>query len=171
MAVNRDFYGFEAPVEDHLLVLSVFEKYEEALNSYILSSLSRYNLGNKDASEIYSRTYDTALRRTDALRESKNQRGWLCMVAENHIRHVYRRQKAFVPDVDLDTAPHPSSTGEISLGLDEWMSDDISPTEQQVLRLHYDDKLTVSEISEDLGVGLSAVKQRLKRGRDKIRIE
>jgi RNA polymerase sigma-70 factor (ECF subfamily) len=39
-----------------------------------------------------------------------------------------------------------------------------------VLVLRYGESLSISEISEVLGISESAVKQRLRRGRDKVKI-
>ncbi len=50
----------------------------------------------------------------------------------------------------------------------EHFLDILHPEERMILMMRYQDDMSVNDIAETLHLGLSAVKMRLKRGRDKL---
>ena len=72
-----------------------------------------------------------------------------------------------VADLAFESAPSPEDLTELQLVLDA--VDDLDVTLRVPFILAYVEGYSVAEISELLGVGLSAVKMRLARGREQVR--
>ena len=102
---------------------------------------------------------------------------WLYVVTlnfcRNQVQHRERRHQLFVDcnwehlEVEADEAT--ADVAELSALQLEWSLSQLTNLEQTVLRMKYQDQVSVREIARLNGLTESAVKMRLKRSRDKLR--
>ena len=127
----------------------------------------------KDSEKAEDFTHDIFLKVFDKL-ESFEQRSsfstWLYAISHNYCSDQLRIGKR------LSTTP---IEGDIAESLDSYLQEDahqlvkramemLTPSEQALLRLKYEDGLSIEEIATMYTLKISAVKMRLKRGREKI---
>ncbi|QMW03537.1 RNA polymerase sigma factor [Spirosoma foliorum] len=97
---------------------------------------------------------------------------WLFSVAHNHCLDQLRQRKRMsvelLSDVTLNIAAEPDSSTTTQWQLMERKMNDLSIQETNLLRLKYEDGLSIKAISEQLHMSESAIKMRLLRTRDKL---
>lgn len=147
---------------DEALFERTYAAYGPALYRFCL-----VQMGNPtDAEDVLQEVFCKRLYRAPQFPSPEQERRWLFQVAVNQCRD--ERKRRCRRDVPLDEAlPAP----EISdAGL--WEQVAALPEKQRaVIHLHYGEGYTVEEIAKILGVGISAVKMRMKRGREALRRE
>ena len=125
---------------------------------------------DQDAEDAVQEAICTAFARRDSLREMDKFRPWVLRILTNKCYDACRRRRN---TVDLEAAGEvPAATG---LGTAErlslWqavmsLSDDLRAT----VTLFYYDGMSVREIGGILGISEAAVKTRLRRGRERLRL-
>ena len=118
-----------------------------------------------DAEDVLQEVFVKRLTRAPAFPAAEDERRWLFRVAANQCRDEWRRSRR--RDLPLESADFPALAAE-ELGVLEQVAA-LPPPQRIVLHLHYCEGYSVAEIARLLGVSASAVKMRMKRGRDALR--
>ena len=125
---------------------------------------------DQDAEDAVQEAICTAFARRDSLREMDKCRPWVLRILTNKCSDACRRRRN---TVDLEAAGEvPAATGlDTAERLSLWqavmsLSDDLRAT----VTLFYYDGMSVREIGGILGISEAAVKTRLRRGRERLRL-
>jgi RNA polymerase sigma factor (sigma-70 family) len=103
---------------------------------------------------------------------------WVHSISYNHCMDYLRLQKRlqysdydehFFDNISEDVIERENKElEELQFSQLEYYLDILHPEERMILMMRYQDDMAVNDIAEALNLGLSAVKMRLKRGRDKL---
>ena len=121
----------------------------------------------QDVQDAIQDTFCRYMEKKPAFRDAEHEKAWLIRVATNicrdMIRFRLRHPKVCIDDLaDTLAAPRQRETLEELLEL---------PVKQKMaVYLHYVEGYQIREIAEILGITEGAVKMRLKRGREQIRL-
>ena len=125
---------------------------------------------DQDAEDAVQEAICTAFARRDSLREMDKFRPWVLRILTNKCYDACRKRRN---TVDLEAAGEvPAATGlDTAERLSLWqavmsLSDDLRAT----VTLFYYDGMSVREIGGILGISEAAVKTRLRRGRERLRL-
>ena len=125
---------------------------------------------DQDAEDAVQEAICTAFARRDSLREAEKFRPWVLRILTNKCYDACRKRRN---TVDLEAAGEvPAATGlDTAERLSLWqavmsLSDDLRAT----VTLFYYDGMSVREIGGILGISEAAVKTRLRRGRERLRL-
>lgn len=125
---------------------------------------------DQDAEDAVQEAICTAFARRDSLREMDKFRPWVLRILTNKCYDACRKRRN---TVDLEAAGDvPAATGlDTAERLSLWqavmsLSDDLRAT----VTLFYYDGMSVREIGGILGISEAAVKTRLRRGRERLRL-
>ena len=125
---------------------------------------------DQDAEDAVQEAICTAFARRDSLREMDKFRPWVLRILTNKCYDACRKRRN---TVDLEAAGEvPAATGlDTAERLSLWqavmsLSDDLRAT----VTLFYYDGMSVREIGGILGISEAAVKNRLRRGRERLRL-
>ena len=125
---------------------------------------------DQDAEDAVQEAICTAFSRRDSLREMDKFRPWVLRILTNKCYDACRKRRN---TVDLEAAGEvPAATGlDTAERLSLWqavmsLSDDLRAT----VTLFYYDGMSVREIGGILGISEAAVKTRLRRGRERLRL-
>ena len=120
-----------------------------------------------------------AFSRIQSIKENSKVEPWLNTICYNHCMDILRarnkhRKQEFEEHHSTDTDSLLESIdllneSEALKGQLQEVIDDLSEVERMILVMHYWEGLSVQEISEQLDLGLSAVKMKLVRTRDKMK--
>ena len=120
-----------------------------------------------DAEDIVQEAFIRLLYRAPAFADGEHQKRWLLRVTVNLCRNQLKgfwRKRTAALELDLG-AEHPESLGvlETIIALPEKY--------KAPILLHYCEGYSVAEVGDILRLGQSAVKMRLKRGRELLKLE
>ena len=125
---------------------------------------------DQDAEDAVQEAICTAFARRDSLREMDKFRPWVLRILTNKCYDACRKRRN---TVDLEAAGEvPAATGlDTAERLSLWqavmsLSDDLRAT----VTLFYYDGMSAREIGGILGISEAAVKTRLRRGRERLRL-
>ena len=127
--------------------------------------------------DLAQETFITAWRSLPQLREPGNFRAWLCGIARNLGRAAQRRRDRERPlDDETVIANHGDSPDEALATAESealvWrVLEEIPETYREPLILYYREGQSAVTVAERLGISVSAVEQRLSRGRKVLRAE
>lgn len=126
-------------------------------------------LGNKeDAEEAMQESFIKLMYKSPGFIDEQHEKAWLIRITTNvckdMLRSIWRKRVVKMEEIE-NYCVHPSDI--------DIMEDILKlPAKYKaVIYLYYFEDYTVKEISETLGIKNSAVKMRLKRGRDILKIE
>lgn len=144
--------------------------FEAAYDAYgpMVYRLAMVYLGRRaDAEDVTQEVFVRLLNRAPAFADGEHEKRWLLRVAVNLCRD---QLKGFWRKRAVELEPGLPAQDPESLGLAEAI---VALPEQYKgpIHLHYCEGYSVAEIGEILRLGQSAVKMRLKRGRDLLRRE
>ena len=125
-------------------------------------------LGNEaDAQDAVQDTICKYLERTKGFRDKEHEKAWLIKVAQNRCRDM-RRFHLRHPQVELEEINADYEDPEYSDVLAELMC--LPLAVKAAVYLHYIEGYKTTEVSEILGISVNAVKKRLQRGREMLRL-
>ena len=126
-------------------------------------------LGNEaDAQDAVQDTFCRYLERAGNFTDKEHEKAWLIKVAQNRCRDM-RRFRLRHPQVDIAEITAGYEDPEYSEVLTELIS--LPLTIKSVVYLHYIEGYKVAGISKLLGISVNAVKKRLQKGREMLRLK
>lgn len=147
------------------------ERFAEAYRQYgaMLYRIAIVHLGNKnDAEEAVQEAFMKLWHKAPAFREQEHEKAWLIRVLTNVCRNMHRnlwfRRKVGTPDVDV----HYDRTEDREL-LESVLR--LPMKYKAAIHLFYYEDYSVKRIGDTLSLSESAVKMRLQRGRQLLRME
>ena len=150
-------------------LISMMEQYEEPL----LRMCCVYLRDGALAEDAVQETFVKAYNNLDTFRGESSEKSWLMRIAMNTCKDM--RRAAWFRYVDrnvtLENIPAPTSERtyeQIELAMDVMR---LSGKYLEVVLLYYYQGMTTKEISEALGLPQRTVSSRLKRARERLRIE
>ena len=165
---------------DHALILKEAESlasgprlavgFDTAYAAYgtMVYRLAMVYLGcSADAEDVTQEAFIRLLYHAPAFADAEHEKRWLLRVTVNLCRNQLKgfwRKRAVTLELDLDTEDTES------LGVLETIVAMPEKYKAPIL-LHYCEGYSVAEVGEILGLGQSAVKMRLKRGKELLKLE
>ncbi|MDR0963620.1 MAG: sigma-70 family RNA polymerase sigma factor [Clostridium sp.] len=150
---------FLKPVEE------IFRQYGDMLYRTAYAQ----TMSTDDAQDAVSEVFLKYLTAQPKLNSAEHEKAWLIRTLINHCHDMARRKKvrSYTPleDIsDLAAKPHSDESREL---LEAVMH--LPEKEKTAILLHYFEEMSVEEISKALSISKSAVKMRLKRGREELK--
>lgn len=121
----------------------------------------------QDAQDAVQDTFCRYLERTSGFHDKEHEKAWLIKVAANRCRDMHRRRMRH-PEVELKDVEQYCEFQEQSEVLAELMN--LPDKLKEAVYLHYIEGYKESEIAGMLGITPNAVKKRLQRGRERLRL-
>ncbi len=151
-------------------VWGIIVEHHKLLEAYIVKELRKRGLGNKDAEQVFELTCDTARAKPKATFENGRPVGFMMETAKRHINHMNRSNEKFHKDDISDMAERiPDGSGwEITLGIEEMFPANMSEEDKKIFIYYYKFDVRVEDIAQLLHLNVNTVKQRLRRGRQKM---
>lgn len=143
---------------------------EEVVTEYssMLYRICVVMLGNEaDAQDAVQDTICRYLERSGDFADEEHEKAWLIKVAQNRCRDM-RRFNLRHPKIDIEEITASYEDPEYSEVLTELIRLPLSV--KSVVYLHYIEGYKTTEVSEMLGISVNAVKKRLQRGREMLRL-
>lgn len=143
---------------------------EEAVKKYssMLYRICVVMLGNEaDAQDAVQDTFCRYLGYAGKFRDEEHEKAWLIKVAQNRCRDM-RRFRLRHPQAELSEVSASYENPEYSEVLAELIA--LPMSVKAAVYLHYIEGYKTTEVSEILGISANAVKKRLQRGREMLRI-
>lgn len=143
---------------------------EEAVKKYspMLYRICVVMLGNEaDAQDAVQDTFCKYLGHAGKFRDEEHEKAWLIKVAQNRCRDL-RRFHLRHPQAELSEVCASYENPEYSEVLSELVA--LPMPVKAAVYLHYIEGYKTTEVSEMLGISANAVKKRLQRGRQMLRI-
>lgn len=146
------------------------EKYETY--SKLLFRIAFLHLGSlQDAEDVLQNVFIKLLYHSPNFKDDEHEKAWLIRVTQNHCKNLLK-SASHRNHYDLNDEITADKSGDILKAID--ISNKISalPTNYKTaIYLFYYEDLSVIQISKILGLSQSAVKMRLKRGRELLKTE
>ena len=142
---------------------AAYDAYSPAVYRLAMVYLGRY----ADAEDVTQEVFVRLLYRSPAFADESHKKRWLLQVAANlcrdQLRGFWRKRVTALEDVLPAAAPEEQEALSAVLRLPEQY--------KLPIHLHYYEGYSVAEVGEILKLGQSAVKMRLKRGRELLKLE
>jgi RNA polymerase sigma-70 factor (ECF subfamily) len=150
----------------------LFQRYRDVCTRFAVRMLG----SSSDADDVLQSAFMRAYRNLAHCRDPDRFGGWLYQIVVNECRTFASRQRRrelrFVPDPDLIDRAVAVSEDESAGVMNEHIEEALSklPVEQrEAFLLKYVEEMSYEEIAEATGVGVSALKMRVKRACDGLR--
>lgn len=151
--------------------------FETLYNRYVHKIYRKCLSMTQDSEKAQDFTQDIFLKafnKLEAFQQRSSFSTWLYSIAYNYCADQLRlakRLQTTTLDADLDLAQADTDESQLhedSLYLMKLAMESLSPDERKLLRLKYEDNMSIEEIAQCYNLKTSAVKMRLKRSREKI---
>lgn len=146
------------------------EKYEKY--SKLLFRIAFLHLGSThDAEDVLQNVFIKLLYHSPKFKDDEHEKAWLIRVTQNISKNLLK-SSARKNNCELNNEITADNSGDISKAMD--ISNKIRAlpaTYKTAIFLHYYEDLSIVQISKILGLSQSAVKMRLKRGRELLKTE
>lgn len=146
-------------------VMKSYETYSD-----MLFRIARVHLGSReDAEEATQDTFIKLMEKAPAFKDDEHQKAWLIRVITNHCKNLlgrgWRKREVKLEGLEPVAADNPEELAILQLVL-------AMPVKYKtVIHLYYYEDYPVQKISEILRISESAVKMRLQRGRQLLKLE
>lgn len=137
-------------------------KYSQTVVSVCIMRLKNY----PDAEDCFQNVFFKLFSNSPDFSDEKHLKAWLIRVAINECNNLLRKNKRLIT---LDEARKVSVNFEEDRHDISWALMKLPQKYSDVLYLYYSEQYKINEIAEILEIGESAVKARLKRGREKLK--
>ncbi|WP_339313792.1 RNA polymerase sigma factor [Paenibacillus sp. FSL M7-0896] len=146
-------------------VMKSYEQYADMLYRIALIHLG----SRQDAEEATQDTFIKLMEKAPVFKDDEHQKAWLIRVITNHCKNLlgrgWRKREVKLEGVEPVTADNPEELAVLQLVLA------LPVKYKTVIHLYYYEDYPVQEISRILQISESAVKMRLQRGRQLLRLE
>lgn len=155
-----------------------FDELVVAYRDRLVTVAQRIVLDRQAAEDIAQETLLVAWRNLDELRDPRALGAWLASIARNKAKMMVRKlsRESLCADPELLTGPRKEPATPYDDKVDkegkahmQRLLDELPPGYREPIVLFYYHLCSVKQISERLGISNAAVKQRLSRGREKLR--
>jgi RNA polymerase sigma-70 factor (ECF subfamily) len=151
----------------------IFKSVEEIFRQYgnmLYRTAYAQTMSSDDAQDAVEEVFLKYLTAQPKLNSAEHEKAWLIRTLINQCRDMARRKKlrAYTPLEDvfgLAAEPHTDESKEVLQAVMR-----LPEKEKTAILLHYFEGMSVEEISTAFSITKSAVKMRLKRGREELRI-
>lgn len=113
------------------------------------------------AEELVHDAFFLALSRREILTVHPNPEGWLMVTLTNLARNERKRLSS--TNVSLDALPLHIPAPESDRGIGEWLPENLSQEDRQILIWRFEDRLSHREIGDRLGISEAGSRSRLAR--------
>ena len=148
---------------DHMM--TIYETHADTLFRIAMVHLGR----REDAEEATQDTFIKLMEKAPAFNDAEHQKAWLIRVITNHCKTLlgrgWRKREVMLETVEPVAADDAEDQALIELVLS------LPVKYRAVIHLYYYEDYPVREISDILQISESAVKMRLKRGRQLLKLE
>lgn len=146
------------------------EKYERY--SKILFRIAFLHLGNAyDAEDVLQNVFMKLLYNSPRFTDEEHEKAWLIRVTQNHCKNVLKSSSR-KNNCELNNEITEDKEADLSKAIDISCKIKSLPANYKTaIYLYYYEDLTIEQISKILKIGQSAVKMRLKRGRELLKSE
>ncbi|MGQ8872273.1 RNA polymerase sigma factor [Paenibacillus sp. TSA_86.1] len=146
-------------------VMSIYETYADTLFRIAMIHLGK----REDAEEATQDTFIKFMEKAPAFNDAEHQKAWLIRVITNHckslLRKGWRKREVKLEAVEPIIMDDPEDQALIELVLS------LPVKYRSVVHLYYYEDYAVRDISKILEISESAVKMRLQRGRQLLKLE
>ena len=145
---------------------------EETIRKYsnMLYRICLVYLANEDqAEDALQETFIRYMKNAPKFNDAEHEKAWLIRVATNICRDISRFRLRNT-DLNIDDFENYCGTDDKSTEILELVLN-LPQKHKEVILLHYVEGYKVNEISELLGISVSAVKKRLQYAREKLKLE
>jgi RNA polymerase sigma factor (sigma-70 family) len=146
---------------------TLYTQYAEKVYRKCLSMTKDSEAAQDFTQEIFIRVFS----KLDTFQQKSSPSTWLYSIAHNYCLDQLRIGKRMnwqdFPE-GMELAEEPTVSDEHQLQAMEQLLDTLPVEEASLLRLKYEQGLSISQISQQLNLHESAIKMRLKRSRDKL---
>ena len=151
----------------------LYQRYLEKVYRTCLSFTNDTQTTQDYAQDIFLKVF----RKLDTFEHQSSFSTWLYTIAHNHCLSQHQRRKRLpteplVPDLVqllVGNSPFADDADENQLRLIERQMVQLPPPDRDLLRLKYEQGLSIAALSHHYQLSESAVKMRLKRSRDRLR--
>lgn len=149
---------------------TLYNRYADKVYRQCLSMTQDSEKAQDFTHDIFLKVFD----KLDAFQQRSRFSTWIYSVAYNYCAdqiRLSRRLNTTTLDDELEqrvSEPQETVMSEESIQLVKRAIENLSSDDQQLLRLKYEDKVSIEEIARTYNLSISAVKMRLKRSRAKI---
>ncbi|WNS45964.1 sigma-70 family RNA polymerase sigma factor [Paenibacillus sp. MMS20-IR301] len=146
-------------------VMKSYEQYAE-----MLFRIALVHLGSReDAEEATQDTFIKLMEKAPAFQDEEHQKAWLIRVITNHCKNLlgrgWRKREVKLEGMEPAAAGNPEELAVLQLVM-------AMPVKYRtVIHLYYYEDYPIQKISEILRISESAVKMRLRRGRQLLKLE
>lgn len=145
-----------------------FSQKYDTYSSMIFKIAMTYMGNTADAEDVMQEVFMRLLYKSPKFKDTEYEKRWIIRTTSNVCKDILKRfdRKLSLNIEDVIgylSVPFEYSNAEILFSL--------KPEYRMVLYLRYYDNYSVEEISDILSISVSAVKMRLKRGRDKLKLD
>lgn len=146
-------------------VIQSYEVYAEMLYRIALVHLG----SRQDAEEATQDTFIKLMEKAPVFKDDEHQKAWLIRVITNHCKNLlgrgWRKREVKLEGVEPVTSDNPEELAILQLVLA------LPVKYKAVIHLYYYEDYPIQEISRILQISESAVKMRLQRGRQLLKLE
>ena len=146
----------------------IYDRYVGQIYAYTMREIGDATA----AQDVVALTFEKALLQLPRLRQPEQVRGWLYAIARNEIRRHFKRGKWTIPLLDRFFSPlnvEQVVDQRVNFGRIETALHQLSRPDQEVLRLHFFEELTHTEIAAVLGCSTRNVAVKLHRALQRLR--
>lgn len=136
----------------------VWHNYEKQLSTFVLSRVYDVEVQKEIMQEVALKIF------TSIHQQKKHLRGWIYQITKNVIIDYYRKENKPLPEFQEIEA----SDGHIMQECLTPMLSKLSKVEQEILKLHYFQEYSLSEIAQMKQMPLNTVKSKLHRAKKSL---
>lgn len=144
--------------------------FEQVYSKYVnmIFKICMIHLQNEhDASDVVQDTFLKFLEKQDSIKDSEHIKAWLIRVSINKCNDLYRKRKKYL-NISMEELEKITDEPEVIDILTEVMR--LPEKIKAVIYLYYFEEYSVKEIASILHISVFAVKKRLQRGREQLKL-
>ena len=150
--------------EESLLLDELYRKLYRYMFTFAMGQLKDEDL----AMEAVQETFAIACSRAEYIMTSENPRGWLMEALKHVILHI-KREFAYMQKLYLTFEIQDKSVYVTDDNVDIMYSDLIHESDFQMLKKVALERISMMQLSEELGISVSACKKRVQRTKERMR--
>ncbi len=141
----------------------------------VYGSSLKYLRNSEQAEEVTQEVFLKVYSKIQTLKSSSHLKGWILRITANMSCDFYNKQKKaneiqskMKEELKVEKSIAQKEEGDPKMDLLRAALTSLSAEDNEIMMMHYFSELKVAEVAESMNMGVSAVKMRLHRGREKI---